>query len=191
MFIKKNIYFEDDSSLWNKFLKGDDDAYEHIYKKYANRLFLQGLRFTSDRELIKDCLQDVFVKIYKNRTNLGTTDNIKLYLFISLKNTILNTLKKSKVYFDPLDENMENEYTFDNNTAENELIGRETESLTQNQINNVLNILTARQKEAIHYRFIEGMTIDEICVLMEMNYQSVQNLLQRSIKKIKENLKIV
>jgi DNA-directed RNA polymerase specialized sigma24 family protein len=55
--------------LWEKFLLGDDKAYALFYNKYIEELFSYGMRFTSDRELKKDCIQDVFVKIYSNRFN--------------------------------------------------------------------------------------------------------------------------
>jgi DNA-directed RNA polymerase specialized sigma24 family protein len=61
-----------------KVLLGDDKAYALFYNNIFEELFSYGMRFTSDRELIKDCIQDVFVKIYSNRSTLGKTDNIKL-----------------------------------------------------------------------------------------------------------------
>ncbi|MDH6307048.1 RNA polymerase sigma factor (sigma-70 family) [Parabacteroides sp. PF5-5] len=85
----------EESSLWEKFLKGDDKAYAYFYKKYMESLFSYGMRFTSDRELVKDCIQDIFVKIYSNRSNLKQTDNVKLYLFIALKNTLFNVFAKN------------------------------------------------------------------------------------------------
>lgn len=52
----------------------------------------------------------------------------------------------------------------------------------------LLAVLTERQREAIYYRYIEELNIDEIGVLMDMNYQSVQNLIQRSLKKMRDIL---
>lgn len=191
MYVEERNTFEDDASLWNSFITGNNDAYGRIYQKYAQSLFSQGLQFTSDRELIKDCIHDLFVKIYNNRNSLKPTDNIKLYLFVALKNSLYNAFKKQKIHFTMLDETIENNSIEDNYTAEDRIIDMEIENIQQHQINNIFSLLTARQREAIHYRFIECMSIDEICILMEMNYQSVQNLLQRSIKKIRDSLIII
>ena len=49
-------------------------------------------------------------------------------------------------------------------------------------------MLTPRQREIIYYRFIEEMEYDEICQIMDINYQSAYNLLQRSLQKSKEIL---
>ena len=53
------------------------------------------------------------------------------------------------------------------------------------RMNYLLDALPPRQKEVMYYRYVEGMDLPDICKLMEMNYQSVQNLIQRSIKKVK------
>lgn len=50
-----------------------------------------------------------------------------------------------------------------------------------------MNQLTDRQREVIYHRFIEELSMEEIGVLMQMNTQSVQNLIQRSLKKMRES----
>ena len=77
--------------LWRKNLAGDENAYTYIYRKYIEELFSCGMRFTPDKELVKDCVQDIFIKIYNNRSNLGATDNIrrKRKRFVKYKNASL------------------------------------------------------------------------------------------------------
>jgi RNA polymerase sigma factor (sigma-70 family) len=185
----KSKYISDDELLWNNFLSGNEDAYNLIYEKYSKRLVIQGLQFTTDKELIKDAVHDVFVKIYRNRVKLGTVSNIKVYLFIALRNTIATALKKREQCFDRLDE-MPEDLISGSDSIEDEYISKEYNIETQQHISKILLLLPMRQREVIHYRFYESMSIDEICELMNMNYQSVQNLLQRSLKKINEFLKI-
>ena len=171
--------------LWEKFLSGDDRAYAYIYEKHVQSLFAFGLQYSLDRELVKDCIQDVFIKIYKNRNNLNSTDNIKLYLFIALKNSLLNILKKDQnisQWIDSIDPN--NVYERD---VENIYIENETDEERQKKVMRMMDILTPRQQKAIHFRFVECMSITEIQELMGMNYQSVQNLIQRALIKIRKN----
>ena len=61
-------------------------------------LFRYGHNFTSDTELIKDCIQDVFTGLYKNRERLIVPNNIKVYLFVAIKNCIQRTLYKESIY---------------------------------------------------------------------------------------------
>lgn len=171
-----------DPLLWERFLSGNDKAYVCIYKKYVQELFAYGMRFTADKEIVKDCIQDVFVKIYTNRHNLGHTDNVKLYLYMALKNTLFNIFRKDQVsyHIDTVEPVFCPEYTI-----EERLIIEELEQERNEKIKQILESLTPRQKEAIYYRYVEGMKMEEIGKLMNMNYQSVQNLIQRSIKKIR------
>ena len=72
-------------------------------------------------------------------------------------------------------------------TVEEEFVNNEQYNNQQKKIKEILSILTPRQKEIIYYRFIQEMSMEEICILMDINYQSAQNLIQRSLKKIKQN----
>ena len=56
-----------------------------LYDKHIDNLFAFGSRFTSDREMIKDCIQDVFVKLYTRRDSLDNVDKIESYLYVSLR----------------------------------------------------------------------------------------------------------
>ena len=42
--------------MWNRFMAGDDDAYASLYEEYVQDLYQYGLCFTSDTELVKDCI---------------------------------------------------------------------------------------------------------------------------------------
>ena len=66
-----DIHTLSDSLLWKRFLEGDSSAYTQIYNRTVQDLFRFGLLYTSDKELIKDCIHDVFVKIHMNRAKLA------------------------------------------------------------------------------------------------------------------------
>ena len=72
-------------------------------------------------------------------------------------------------------------------TVEEDFINNEQYANQQKMINEILALLTPRQKEIIYYRFIQELSMDEICILMNLNYQSAQNLIQRSLKKVRQN----
>ena len=50
----------------------------------------------------------------------------------------------------------------------------------------MLKTLNPHQKEIIYYRFEEGLSYEEIGLLMEMKAQSAQNIVQRAFKKLRE-----
>lgn len=171
-----------DQIIWENFLCGDDEAYTYIYREYSQALYAYGMHFTSDKGLVEDCIQDVFIKIFQNRRHLQSTDNIKLYLFITLKNKLFNIFRKDIKYsqIDSLEPVFAAEYTI-----EDEIIENEREQFLNEKMIRMLEVLSPRQKEIIYYRFVEGLSYEEICQIMDMNYQSTQNLIQRSLKKLR------
>lgn len=182
MLVESNT-IENTQSLWDRFRMGDEKAYASIYEGYAQLMFSFGMRFTSNRELVKDCIHDVFVKIYSNRSNLNTTTNIKFYLFVALKNELINVFRKN-ISFCSID-STESLLTVDYITEDN-LIDKEEAQERNQKVIEILKILSPRQKEVLYYRYIEELSFEEIEQLMHINYQSIQNLIQRSIKKVRD-----
>ena len=183
--LSNNSMFTQDESYikWKLFLEGDDQAYSWIYTHYIQVLYNYGLQITPDSEIVKDCIQDVFVKIYKAKKKLTVPQNPKVYLMIALKNNIYNTFNQ---------ERLQKNYAFslyqteEQLTVKNEFIDQEARHEEMNNIKRMMKILTPKQREVIYYRFIEELSYDDICQIMGLNYQSAYNLLQRSLQKIRE-----
>ena len=183
--LSNNSMFTQDESYikWKLFLEGDDQTYSWIYTHYIQVLYNYGLQITPDSEIVKDCIQDVFVKIYKAKKKLTVPQNPKVYLMIALKNNIYNTFNQ---------ERLQKNYAFslyqteEQLTVKNEFIDQEARHEEMNNIKRMMKILTPRQREVIYYRFIEELSYDDICQIMGLNYQSAYNLLQRSLQKIRE-----
>lgn len=182
----KEDVVEEETLLWKSFLRGDDEAFSELYKRYIQVFFLYGLQFTSDRELIKDCIQDVFEKLLKTRKKLGSTNNVRIYLFVIMKNAMINMLKKEghTVCFVGNEEQTQ----YEEKTIVDELVEKEDEYRIHMQINKIFSLLTSRQKEIMYYRYIECRDIKEIATIADMNYQSVLNLIHRSVKKVREGI---
>ncbi|WP_317169865.1 RNA polymerase sigma factor [Dysgonomonas hofstadii] len=178
---------ESDKTLWNKVRSGDKDAYAFVYERYGRQLFSYGSYFSMDEELIKDCIQEIFVRIYQNHSKLGETDNIRFYLYYALKNELLQELRK-KSRLSEL--NPELLVFSTNSTVEKQFIEKESSKLNKQKVTQMLNELPARQREIVYYRYIEELSFDEICKLMNLNYQSAQNLIHRSIKKLRTIIQI-
>lgn len=176
-----------DHNLWMNFINGNDDCFEVLYKKYADVLFRYGIQFTSNGDIVKDAIHDVFVKLYNDRQHLKAEANIKFYLFTCLKNRLYNLLKRD-LFFDKID--LE-EAEFLDPDAEELVTNALSQKEMQRTVRFVLDLLTDRQREIIYYRYIEELSIEEIAALTEMNYQSVQNSIQRSLKKIRDSLLLI
>ena len=158
--------------------------FSQLYYKHIDQLFAFGSRFTSDREMLKDCIQDVFVKLFTRRESLGPIDNVDSYLFISLRNRIHDEFRRNgKITGDEVnDANMQA-------VAEYEEYNHEQMEQQQELTNNVEKFfekLSPRQRQIINLYYIEQRKYEDICRIMGINYQSVRNLMHRSISRLRE-----
>ena len=175
-----------DIILWRKLKNGDSSAFETIYNNEINDLINYGRRYTQNLELIEDCVHDLFVYVWNKRSNLSDTDSIKKYLIVSLRNRILNTLKKnSKTEFVAPEENS---FETDDSIEQN-IIKLESSRELAFKLEHSFDILSSRQKEAIFLRYYSEMSYENICEVMNINNQSARNLISSGLKKLNTELK--
>lgn len=69
-----------DEKLWESCLTGDKEAFKEIYCRFYSLLYNYGSKLVSDKDLVKDCIQDIFIKLIQNYPSLSPTPNVKGYL---------------------------------------------------------------------------------------------------------------
>ena len=173
-----------DTLLWNDFIKGSNDAYRHIYSSHVQSLFKYGCHFTHDEALVKDCIQDVFVDLSKYKASLGSTNNIKLYLFKALKRKIIKSLSRRDIFRIIDGESLPFFYAV---SSEDEMVENEQDQQSYLQLDKAMTTLSPRQKEAIYLRFVSNLSYEEISKVLQMNYQSARNLVFRGLEKLRQN----
>ena len=166
--------------LWIAFQNGDREAFASIYRKYIDELLSYGYRVTSDRQLIRDSVQDLFLHIWLRRNHLAVTDSIKFYLFRSLRNRIIHNLEKHPERFHA-DIGLVTDMAEEGNAFETAIFGTDGPSDSYEKLADAVNRLSPRQREAVQLRYLHGFSLDEIAEMMQMNNQSVRNLLHRAI----------
>ena len=68
------------SKLWSALRSGDKDAFIELYDKFYQRLYIYGFKIARNKELVKDCIQDMFLEIWKKRDNLPKVESLELDL---------------------------------------------------------------------------------------------------------------
>lgn len=175
-----------DYLLWKRIKAGETQAYHDLYMQYADVLFSFGNIYTKDQDFIKDCIHDLFFDLYKYRKNLSDNDHIRNYLFKSLKRKIQSPPagKLKLVYTRSIQE--ENEQNSLSTEAE------EAEYQEENiaNIRKAIDKLSERQQEVLNLRFQIGLPYTEIAKILDISVESVRTLVYRSVKTIREELKL-
>lgn len=173
------------TTLWKEFKEGDSQALGKLATNHYRVLFNYATKFTKDKELIKDCIQDLFLYLWDHRENLQTSPFVTIYLLKSLRNNLFKKLQQEKKAFtDEFDTELP---VSEGVTAESDIIELELFYENELKIKSILSSLPKRQQEVIFLKFYEGLSIEEIAEIMDMNRQSVSNLLQRAIQNLKHN----
>ena len=169
-------------TLLASFQAGNMAAFSQLYDLHINILFNYGLKLTIDKELLKDCIHDIFVKLYTKKDELGTIDNLKSYLFISLKNKLCDELRKRMYMSDTAIEDVNAVAPTD---VEDDYMEEEQRKNEFSLVKRLLDQLSPRQREALTLYYIEEKKYEDICEIMNMNYQSVRNLMHRGLTKLR------
>ena len=184
-YLKKSTNVNADSEtmqLLLEFRNGNTSAFSKLYNMHVNMLYNYGSRLTTDSELLKDCIQEVFIKIYNKRTELDSVLNFKSYLLISLKNKLCDESRKRVHLSDVAVEELD---IVSGDNVEKDYIAAEKVSHTNSFVARMLDKLSPRQRSAIELYYIEEKKYEDICVIMDMNYQSVRNLIHRGMLKLR------
>ena len=133
-------------TLLASFQAGNMAAFSQLYDLHINILFNYGLKLTIDKELLKDCIHDIFVKLYTKKDELGTIDNLKSYLFISLKNKLCDELRKRMYMSDTAIEDVNAVAPTD---VEDDYMEEEQRKNEFSLVKRLLDQLSPRQREAL------------------------------------------
>ena len=176
------IHQKSDTELWMLLRKGNKIAFSILYKRHIQSLFHFGQKLTTDQELIKDVLQELFTEFWTKRGHLSDVKQVKVYLIKSFRYKLLRTISKAnKTPIYNLDDLLKD--IPEEEILENELAIERREMLKQK-----LKDLPERQREVIHLRYFQNLKNDEIAEVISVNYQSVSNLLQRALKNLKKKI---
>lgn len=174
------------NSLWEKFKKGDVSAFETLYNSHIDELLRYGSRFTRDTTLIEDCIHDLFVRLYERRDSLNSPSSLKAYLLTSLRREILLNLKRQNV---AQDEATQSEFLLDID-IEQAIIRSELKHEQLEQVQQVLDSLSDRQREVIFLSFYNDLSNEEIAQVLGINNQSVRNLLSQGLKRMRSETQL-
>ncbi len=170
-------------SLWNDFVLGNEDAFTTLYKSCYPELYDYGINLGFSDSEVKDCIQDMFLKLYAKPQMITESQTSKAFLFKALKNKLLNVYKKN-VFSSPL---QDNSYSFKfDYTIEDKLVEEEDRQQVKKKIDEMLSVLTTRQREIVYLRFFREMTFEEISLTMDITEQTARNLLSQSFQKIRD-----
>ncbi|MCF0040247.1 RNA polymerase sigma factor [Dyadobacter fanqingshengii] len=176
-------------NLWQQSQAGDSLAFCQLADKQYRTLFNYATNFTSDREFIKDSIQELLIHIWEKRQTIHI-QFVSIYFLKALRNQLLQEFRRNNPANSLLDIDEVGQIS-DYQTVETEIEQSEIYSENQIKVRSAINELPRRQKEVVFLKYFEGMDNEQIADLMQVNRQSVANLLFKAITSLKTHIRAV
>lgn len=162
--------------------KADHTEFETLFKKHNKALCDLAYNLIRDKDAAKDVVQDVFLRLWKNRETLNFEDQIKHYLFKATSHTALNHLRSSKKVIKLEEDLLKNVVTPPQTT---ELGYQELET----KIRNAIDKLPPKCKTIYLLSRHEGLRYQEIADTLNLSLKTVENQMGIALEKLREELR--
>ncbi|RZM06168.1 MAG: sigma-70 family RNA polymerase sigma factor [Pedobacter sp.] len=179
------------AQLWIRFKSGDERAFDQLVQARYRVLFNYATRFTKDRDLIKDCLQDLFLELWNRRAVIVETPYVTIYLIKAFRNNLFRRIRRDSARLLNSDEPLEWEaIATEELTADHKWIADEMLVSTEQSLRKAVDQLPKRQQEVVFLKFYEGLTNDDIAQVMDIEKQTVANFLYRAMAQLRTILPV-
>lgn len=156
----------------------DQDQFWLVIRPMQSNLFGFAMRMLNDRPRAEDALQDVLEKLWRTRSKLDTSNNIKSFCMTMMKNKCIDMIRKEGRYIESTEH--ESAMTVESNYEQVDMI---------QHLKSRMNLLPTQQKLIIELKDFQGFSYEEIAEVTQMSVNTLRVTLSRARKKLTEPLK--
>lgn len=165
---------------YRRFLQGDVTALEELVREYGDALVRFAYCYVKDSAAAEDIMEDAFATLLVRRRHFSECDNLRAYLYKTVRNRCLDYLRKRKKQTPIAD--LEN--VLSTGSAEADLLAQErNETLYR-----CMQKLPPQYGEVLYLAYFEDCKTEEICKIVKSTKKQVYNLLSRAKTTLKELL---
>ncbi len=163
---------------------GDDKAFESLVKRYQGPLLNFLFRFVGDRGMAEDLTQEVFLRVYEAAHRFQERGRVSSWVFKIAYNLAVNELKRRSRAMKYLRESASRDEALAEYPAPDMTAGYELNEA----IESAMGELPDNQRAALLLRVREGLSYREIAEALDLSVQSVDSLVFRARKHLRESL---
>jgi len=178
-------YTTTEKSLLQKAASGHEESFTRLFLLYRHKLYSFLLRLTNSPEMTEDVIQDVFLKLWKDRENLVNIEQFGGYIYRMAQHQAINAFRRMARETLILAE-LNKTTAAVNTSAEDNLNVREVREL----LNTALEKLPPKQKLVFTLSRDQGLKHDEIARRLNISPSTVNNHMIAALRTIREQLGI-
>lgn len=177
----------DETTHWHRLRSGEMAGLQGLYDLHGARLYAYGMMLVHQEDKVQDAIHDLFLYIWQQRDRLAIPQSGKAYLMVSLRRRLFD--KRSKVLGEALPiEDTEAETRMASADPETDWIRGEEEQIQQERLAIAMARLSGRQREILYMKYFEQMDYEAIGEVMDLNYQSARNLVNRALNALRREM---
>ncbi|HEY9363120.1 MAG TPA: sigma-70 family RNA polymerase sigma factor [Chitinophagaceae bacterium] len=161
-------------------IQGDEAAFAVLFEHYRDKVYSIAYKLTHSTTIAEDVVEDVFLKIWLKRNDLGTIQNFGAYLFTITRNDVYKILKITAKNYKVSELTDLNQLTAKNDT-EDYLMDKEYRSLLQKAIDR----LPDQQKQVYHLIKEQDMKREAVANILQIQPETVKFHLAQAMKNIR------
>lgn len=155
--------------------------FSDIFRQHEHKLYTLILRLTKSDQAAKDILQEVFLKLWLQRDNLSTINNIEAWLYRITENKIIDFLRKTSA-----DNRLKKKLWNDLQHSADDM-GQRLENKEYNQIlRKAIDRLPAQRKLIYRMNKEDGMNYEQIASELQISKHTVKNQLFSAIQELRK-----
>ncbi|MFG4005128.1 RNA polymerase sigma factor [Flavobacterium aquidurense] len=174
--------YDDNATLIESLSKGDESAYAYLIDTYHHKLCVYANSLVKNIYSAEDIVQNVFIKVWEQRTRLKTEHALKSFLYKLVYNEFIDLYRKNQSLF-----SLEKSY-YD---ALNAVIQEEDSESFQrvlNVVNKEIQNLPPKCKEVFILSKKEGLTNIEIAEHLDISIKTVEAQITKAFSILRSSL---
>jgi RNA polymerase sigma-70 factor (family 1) len=174
----------DEFLIRSKFGQSPEKGCELLFQRYYTNLCNHAIRFVHSREVAEDIVGEVFAIFWQNRTFEQINSSYRAYLYKSVRHKAYNYLKWDLNRTSPLNESSAQFIA----PASDPYQALQYTELHQ-QVERIVQQLPPQCRRAYLLKRVEGKTLKEIALELQISSKSVEALITRAISKLRNGVK--
>ena len=150
--------------------RGDTAAFEVLYYRYRDWVAHMAFRFTGDRDLALDVLQETFLYFSKKFPGFRLTARMTTFLYPAVRNYSIAARRKQERF-----------------VPESTMSEEPASSDQPTSLADILAGVPEEQREVLLLRFVDGMSMEEIAAVVRIPVGTVKSRLHYAIKTLRES----
>lgn len=174
----------DEKELLLKIADGDERSFGELAKLHWPQVYGTALRLTKSPEQAKDLAQEMFIKLWNNRSKLPEVDNLGAYIYVAARHIVMDFMQKKVLHVDnmPYLADYFTEHAIDHPETSLEL--KELEEA----VSAAVQALPEKTRRVFVLHRFEGKTHKEIADLLHISEVSSKTYIVRALKDIRRYL---